>query len=477
EERLLKLGFWWRVYSIAALVVASLVQEPFDSSAELLSLTLDPRNEFGLLAGSWSWLKCFIRWDTIYFLTMASPEMELRLGTDDAVIVKEAVAKARGYAYEQMLAFQPGIVALLRGLGYLSLGNTSRLYGPVPLVWDPARSILLATILANLATLAAPLLLYRLTVLHTRSSRLGIVASSLAILAPSSGTTLSSPTPEPYFNFFALLGMLSVAQRPQGRSRARRTFGRLFAALCFAAATAFRANGVALAGFLLWDLVWVKDSDRVRTKPSRASLLRPIAVLFEAAILIPLSVAPFILTQMWAYGRFCRAGLAKRPWCDDPLPGVYTFVQEHYWNVGLFRYWEIGQLPNFVLAAPILLLSGYGMKRYATGKLGSISAQIIALGRPDPGSSAMVEEFRDAASLVPHLVLNLFLTLTLLVASHVQIALRFSSPGGMPFVWWGAACLYDSGPTSWSCKRWLLTYLVLYHAIAIVLYAGFYPPA
>ena len=37
---------------------------------------------------------------------------------------------------------------------------------------------------------------------------------------------------------------------------------------------------------------------------------------------------------------------------------IYKHVQERYWGSGvIFGYWTINQIPNFVLAAPILYVS------------------------------------------------------------------------------------------------------------------------
>lgn len=51
----------------------------------------------------------------------------------------------------------------------------------------------------------------------------------------------------------------------------------------------------------------------------------------------------------------------KPEWCiqaeDSAKFSLYAYVQRKHWNVGLLRYYEAKQIPNFILAVPILLLS------------------------------------------------------------------------------------------------------------------------
>ncbi|GAX12342.1 phosphatidylinositol glycan, class V [Fistulifera solaris] len=59
------------------------------------------------------------------------------------------------------------------------------------------------------------------------------------------------------------------------------------------------------------------------------------------------------------YSMHCVEFTGVRPaWCEQgPWFNLYGHVQKKYWNVGFLRYFQIKQIPNFLLAGPILMLS------------------------------------------------------------------------------------------------------------------------
>ena len=168
---------------------------------------------------------------------------------------------------------------------------------------------------------------HSVTLRHFKHAKFAYLSALLSILSPAPSTLLS-PTPEPFFSFTTLLGLwfLAPAADQHGGenvwSRCART---LLAAIFFAVSTAVRANGVLLAGFLLWTGFWEAHPAQ---RATAASLVSALTTLAGTAI----TLAPFLAGQAWSYERFCLAGAAdSRLWCEATLPSVYSFVQSEYW--------------------------------------------------------------------------------------------------------------------------------------------------
>eukprot|EP00095_Tigriopus_kingsejongensis_P000183 snap_masked-scaffold487_size158652-processed-gene-0.30 protein:Tk00183 transcript:snap_masked-scaffold487_size158652-processed-gene-0.30-mRNA-1 annotation:"hypothetical protein DAPPUDRAFT_202746" len=91
------------------------------------------------------------------------------------------------------------------------------------------------------------------------------------------------------------------------------------------------------------------------------------------------SLLPFVLFQWFAFTEYCgvtkprldfddsilsygQLHQLKIPdadpslWCHAYIPIPYSFVQSHYWDVGFLRYFQLKQIPNFILACPIFFL-------------------------------------------------------------------------------------------------------------------------
>ena len=129
-------------------------------------------------------------------------------------------------------------------------------------------------------------------------------------------------------------------------------------------------------------------------------------------------------------------------WCNDQIPLPYSYVQDHYWKVGLFRYFELKQVPNFILATPILYLLAthcgrfLNYHKYYSLRLGCTYFSI------DPAQKVPPHDVY-ATKILPHnafvyIVHALAMSAFAFLCVHVQISTRLLCSSS-PVLYWIAA--------------------------------------
>jgi phosphatidylinositol glycan class V len=216
------------------------------------------------------------------------------------------------------------------------------------------------------------------------------------------------------------------------------------------------------------------------------------------------------------------------PWNGFSL---YAYVQQKHWSVGLFRYYEIKQIPNFILALPVLVLSTCGVVRWiqdslhrlkvrmaesfsstlvcvcqwAVEALGASAIPSLRHARDDENAKkhaamecSRLEETGSLASLLGSTALSYYAILFefVLVGSflaHVQISTRLIS-SSCPAFYWFVVVLFlrdnsTSQITSQSHESWrkehghnnislgwiLYFYFAFYNLLGVIMHVNFLP--
>ncbi|XP_054576620.1 GPI mannosyltransferase 2 isoform X2 [Eptesicus fuscus] len=294
-----------------------------------------------------------------------------------------------GYLYEHNFAFFPGFpLALLVG---------TELLRPLRALLSLRSCLLISVALLNsLFSILAALALHDLGCLVLHCPRQAFYGALLFCLSPAN-VFLAAGYSEA---LFALLTFTAMGQLERGRSW---TSG-----LLFALATGVRSNGLyyAYTQFCL---------------PGSAHSI------------------PEPLLQLAVDKGYRIAEGNEPPWCSWELPLIYSYIQDIYWNVGFLRYYELKQVPNFLLAAPVAILVTWGTWTYVT----THPWLCLTLGmrrnksdetreKPDPGFLSP----RVFVYLVHAAALLLFGSLCM----HVQVLTRFLG-SSTPIVYWFPAYL------------------------------------
>ena len=258
-------------------------------------------------------LSPLLRWDALFFLSIARD----------------------GYELEKQHAFLPLYPAVVRAA---STGTSALL----PLC--PSTSLLLTAVVLNqLLFVPCVLLLYSL-VKRLSSVRVAYASAVLLVVSPAT-IFLIAPYSECLFLLLSLCG-LHVYERGWIAP----------ASALFALTAATRSNGVLYLTFPCWSMLllghrwWRGEVKRVRV----------MSYAVEIGLSVGLILSPSIAYNIWSAQPYCdpvKSPLPLPPYCHTWYPSMYSHVQQHYWGVGFMRYYTLTQLPNFVLAAPIIGLS------------------------------------------------------------------------------------------------------------------------
>lgn len=278
----------------------------------------------------------FGKWDAAYFLKIAE----------------------QGYKYEQYMAFFPFYPWLLRSL--------ARTLHPVLQYFISEHSLLLACgwVLNTVFFALAAVSLYRLTLGLFGKKNVALVSSLLFCFNPAS-VFMSSLYTE---SLFSCLQFTALCYLEQERST--------LAVLLFGLGCATRSNGVLSCGFVTHQILKHFLSTEVDSLKSEARLFtllhlrNAVKASLKLIIFNGIILAPFILFQLYGYMLYCMPqadftrDTAYSPWCDKLIPLPYSYIQDSYWNVGFLGYFELKQIPNFLLATPMILLSLYAVLTY-----------------------------------------------------------------------------------------------------------------
>ena len=335
----------------------------------------------------------FTKWDAVYFIEIVES----------------------GYHFDMMTVFQKGFPQLVR-----IVSNTTRL--PTEVV---------AVVGSNISFLAAVFVFKLLSESLIPDSKITKYSVVALCLSPA-GVFLSVPYSESLSVLLSFLTMLFWVREQY--------WGSVVTAVI---ASLVRLNSILLLGFPLWS----------------ALAKRNVSLLVVTAA----GVLPAFGNQFLLWREFCPSwgGLSEefvennKIICNQDVTSFFEFygrLQSEYWNIGLFRYYQVKQIPNFLLASPFLFVSFFALSQ-------KISAKQLR--------SAIQFDFRTPPIFIIYCY-HAVLVLLAVTMTHIQISPRLLA--GSPAVYWSLAELLQTRG-----KRVVLTYLIAWQFVGAVMYSNFYP--
>ena len=366
-----------------------------------------------------SWLQAFTKWDAAHYLNIAAHS---------------------GYREEMEVAFMPlypSFIRLVARVIKIALPGS-----PDDCRGDADRLVVSALGLNAACFVLASLVLIQLLALWNLKQSLQLLAFWLHIFNPANIFFTTAYT-ESIYAATAWLGILLLEKERY-----------LWACLPFFVASMIRSNGIMNAAIPACMLL-CKSLTAVKTN-SAASIVRLLTLLIPPCAA---SLVPFLLLDNWNHSYLCSFGASygqtyeKACLLQIGVPryfGTYSFIQKKYWNVGWLQYYQLVQLPNILLAVPIVV----------------IACAIVARRDGELNSPLL---WKHKVHLSAILVIGLGW-------AHTEILTRLLL-ASCPIMYVGLASLlldYKRGQNLF-LMRLLFTYMIMFNLLGILLHVNFYP--
>lgn len=368
-----------------------------------------------------------------------------------------------GYTYENTLAFYP--------LYPILVGIISRLISPMVFFLSMRNSCLLVAVVLNIWLFSKSTnILYKLTLRISNNPSKSWYTAVLFCINPATIFFVAAYSESLFMTLTLYLIMECI-------NDLRTT--RLLFFLSLSILT--RSNGILNIGFVVYYLMQeIIYNSRNRFKNILKIVLIPILAV------IPLALFNFFIYRSYCISRY--TWLHRHPqiikhhaqeegyilsgnrldgnslWCDYKIPYFYSYIQSKYWNVGFLKYYQWQQIPNFLLAAPILFFMIGRCWDYTQIFLSSLlRSQIqIALRR---------------YPLIPFALHCLFLSVFALLFVHIQVTTRLIC-SATPLIYWYASeyLCAKSGPLNFhSVGGYILAWFLLYVLIGMTMFSNNLP--
>lgn len=415
-------------------------------------------------------LNGFIRWDAQYFMHIAK----------------------YGYTYENTVAFFPMYPVTIRML-------TSFCTPFLPLFNEDSILIIMFVAFNLFTFVCASMALHDLST-EILGKDLAYKATILFCFNPAS-VFFSAPYTECLFSYFTFKCMWHLHH--SNHSDKKLNFKNIVIGVFYISLTmCTRSNGVLNVGFLMY--YYLKATYKFVYYRKRILYMQLLKYLILLLYFTVLCFIPFVLIQCYNYFMFCedfeyelpqfvinyakkfdyilpgRHSQYNQTWCYEKIPLSYSHVQKHYWNVGFLNYYEFKQIPNFLLASPIIFIvltsSVQFFKEHA-----NYCMNVGILNVFKETSSKSTRFNKEIFVFVVHAFL---LTIFCALCIHVQVTTRMICCSS-PILYWFCAYYFrnynckqkifflDSSVTNY--QRFIKYYFVGYYIVGTFMFCNFLP--